>query len=363
MAKYTASDLTSLTSNEASAVSTINANFAGVEAAFENTLSRDGTTPNTMGADIDMNTNDLLNVGSIDADNILLNGSPVYNLSDGGAVWGEITGTLSSQTDLQAAIDGASSATLAPVSKTADFTFALADIGRTHNVSSASAVVATIPTNAAVAYPIGTKLRIYRAGTGTVKVVPAGGVTLRLPTGIAPKRPMGCRATHSVDRTVNWGSPTSVPWDSEAYDTDGFHDTVTNSERLTIPSGLGIKRVILTFYSNATSITSYLSQAITKNGTTTLVAICLNNVTFSNFSASDTTGVVSVVDGDYFIARTDAGTDTSISFRGSTEPGSFFQIQVTEIDAQGWIAYQYGTIEIQKVATDEWIVSDQSALG
>jgi hypothetical protein len=43
----------------------LNSNFSAIETALENTLSRDGTTPNTLTADIDMNSNDLLNVGDI----------------------------------------------------------------------------------------------------------------------------------------------------------------------------------------------------------------------------------------------------------------------------------------------------------
>jgi hypothetical protein len=54
MAKLTTDDLTQLATNEASAVSTINDNFAATETAMENTLSRDGTTPNTMATNIDM---------------------------------------------------------------------------------------------------------------------------------------------------------------------------------------------------------------------------------------------------------------------------------------------------------------------
>jgi len=43
----------------------LNNNFALVEAALENTLSRDGTTPNSMSADLDMNGNGILNVGDM----------------------------------------------------------------------------------------------------------------------------------------------------------------------------------------------------------------------------------------------------------------------------------------------------------
>ena len=64
MPKLTTTDLTSLSSNETSSVSTINANFALVETAIENTLSRDGTATNTMTASLDMNSNKILNVAS-----------------------------------------------------------------------------------------------------------------------------------------------------------------------------------------------------------------------------------------------------------------------------------------------------------
>lgn len=59
MAKLTTSDISSLNS---SAVTTINNNFALVETAMENTLSRDGTSPNSMSADLDMNSNNIINL-------------------------------------------------------------------------------------------------------------------------------------------------------------------------------------------------------------------------------------------------------------------------------------------------------------
>lgn len=61
MAKITLTDLASL-ANETSVVATINANHALIETALENTLSRDGTSPNTMGASLDMNSNRIINL-------------------------------------------------------------------------------------------------------------------------------------------------------------------------------------------------------------------------------------------------------------------------------------------------------------
>ena len=58
MAKLTLTDLLS----RFSSITKINANFAAIETAMENTLSRDGTAPNAMGDDLDMDSNRILNL-------------------------------------------------------------------------------------------------------------------------------------------------------------------------------------------------------------------------------------------------------------------------------------------------------------
>jgi len=47
--------------NDATAVTQYNANNALITTALNNTLSRDGTSPNQMGASLDMNGNKILN--------------------------------------------------------------------------------------------------------------------------------------------------------------------------------------------------------------------------------------------------------------------------------------------------------------
>lgn len=61
MTKVVLTDLVNL-ENQTTAVNAINSNNAVIEAAFDNTLSRDGATPNQMGANLDMNGNQLLNL-------------------------------------------------------------------------------------------------------------------------------------------------------------------------------------------------------------------------------------------------------------------------------------------------------------
>ena len=74
---------------------TLNSNFDAIETAFQNTVSRDGSTPNTMSADFDMNSNDILNVGTITASEykLLIDDVPSDLTSVGGVLQQESGGT------------------------------------------------------------------------------------------------------------------------------------------------------------------------------------------------------------------------------------------------------------------------------
>ena len=52
----------------------INSNFSNIKESFDNTLSRDGSTPNQMNAVIDLNSNDLLNVRNLNVSNLTVGG-------------------------------------------------------------------------------------------------------------------------------------------------------------------------------------------------------------------------------------------------------------------------------------------------
>jgi hypothetical protein len=75
----TLTDITSLTNS--SAINTLSQNWDAIEEAFDNTLSLDGSTPNALNADLDLNGNALLNVGVIDVDELTLNGQQVTDLA------------------------------------------------------------------------------------------------------------------------------------------------------------------------------------------------------------------------------------------------------------------------------------------
>jgi len=78
MAKLTLTDITNITGQETSAITTLNNNWQLIEVALENTLSRDGTTPNALSTDIDLDGNDLLNVGIVNAERFLLDGEEFF---------------------------------------------------------------------------------------------------------------------------------------------------------------------------------------------------------------------------------------------------------------------------------------------
>ena len=61
MTKLVQNDIASLT-NEQAALAALNANYASLEVFSDSVLSRDGTSPNQMNADLDMNSNSILNL-------------------------------------------------------------------------------------------------------------------------------------------------------------------------------------------------------------------------------------------------------------------------------------------------------------
>lgn len=132
MAKVTLLDLSVLTSNESGAISLLNQNWDLIEAAMENTLSLDGTSPNSMAADFDLNSNDLLNGGALNGTTLTTSGlASVGSLTVNGV-------SLDSQVTAAAA-----SAAAALVSE---------------NAAAASAAAALVSENAAAASAAATNL-------------------------------------------------------------------------------------------------------------------------------------------------------------------------------------------------------------
>ena len=67
--------------------------------------------------------------------------------------------------------------------------------------------------------------------------------------------------------SVSNNTDTVVTWDTEAYDTDSFHSTVTNTSRMTIPTGKGGKYIVTSKFRWDTNTTGNRSVTFYVNGT------------------------------------------------------------------------------------------------
>lgn len=109
--------------------SAINSNDTSLNAAFDNTLSRDGSTPNEMNADFDMNNNDILNVKNINATDIILSGTSIQGQVDAAAA-SATAAALSETNAATSATNAATSATAAAASAvTAEAAAKVYDLG------------------------------------------------------------------------------------------------------------------------------------------------------------------------------------------------------------------------------------------
>lgn len=143
MTKITLNNVGSLI-DATTAASTINANFGVIRTAFDNTFSRDGTTPNQMFAPIDMNSNSIVNLPSPVATtsplrlqdlNTFIGGGTITNIPAGGTtnqVLGKtsntsyLVGWLNSVTSVGLALPSDLTVTNSPVTTTGTLTGAWA---------------------------------------------------------------------------------------------------------------------------------------------------------------------------------------------------------------------------------------------
>ena len=58
------------------------------------------------------------------------------------------------------------------------YTLVLADAGALVTLSNAASITLTVPPNASVAYPVGTRIALAQLGAGQVTVAPGSGVTI-----------------------------------------------------------------------------------------------------------------------------------------------------------------------------------------
>lgn len=93
-----------------------------------------------------------------------------------------LTVDIATQAELDAIV--AALSVIGQNTPTASYQLVLSDAGKVVEMDVAGANNLTIPTDATVAFPVGTVIELWQKGAGQTTVVPAGGVTLRSPGGL-----------------------------------------------------------------------------------------------------------------------------------------------------------------------------------
>jgi len=147
LAKVTLNDIT----GSYASVAALNALFDSIAAGFENTLSLDGTTPNSMGADIDLNSNDLLNVNSILAQYFKDSSGNLVSLADVNTL-----GAIVADLELLADIQDGTIATNAITTVAANSANVTTVAGISSNVTTVAGINADVTTVAGISGDVST---------------------------------------------------------------------------------------------------------------------------------------------------------------------------------------------------------------
>jgi hypothetical protein len=139
-----------------------------------------------------------------------------------------------------------------------------------------------------------------------------------------------CTATMSANQVFAPGNNAwnKLYWTAEALDTSGFHDSVTNSSRLTIPSGITTVRFNANLYLTGSPIsgTPDIKARLTKNGgsITWLPIIGGRASTVNDIWLQLVSGILPVTAGDYYEVELYVPSTANMTVQTN---GSFFSIE------------------------------------
>lgn len=110
---------------------------------------------------------------------------------------------------------------------------------------------------------------------------------------------IGARIYKSANQTLTTGTVTALTMNSEDYDTDAFHSTVTNDSRITIPSGLAGYYLVLGTVQYAPDATGERRARLHKNGSVVKQNNKMTVTVASENTFVECTGIFNLAETDY----------------------------------------------------------------
>jgi len=173
-----------------------------------------------------------------------------------------------------------------------------------------------------------TPARLGIGSTGQVLTVAGGVPSWATPAGGAF---VGVSVTRTAHKNIASGTTTTIDFNSEFYDTDGFHDNTTNNDRLTVPSGKAGKYLVVfqtQWQANEANQYTIKYVYILKNG---------DNVARTQLRGTDsgpqqtyqTTAIVNLAVGDYInttVYNDNSGTASDLYFSTATPYYSYLSM-------------------------------------
>jgi hypothetical protein len=137
------------------------------------------------------------------------------------------------------------------------------------------------------------------------------------------------------EAAVNFQTAAAVTFNTEAYDTSSWHDTGSNTSRLTVPSGVTHVRLSARVTLQALGVGMGVEIYITKNGDTNIATNRINMpFIMEAIGATENhyhlwSGPLAVTPGDYFELVVLSSGDNSVTVQGTTD-GCWFAIEEIE---------------------------------
>lgn len=128
-----------------------------------------------------------------------------------------------------------------------------------------------------------------------------------------------CLVSRAASGNIPSDTETAIIWDTEAFDPNGWHDLVTNPERITVPAGLYLVTASVTWdNTNGTSGHRRLKAVVNESGWSTVAEEQVSSTGSASFvNAQVVTGVWRIVSGGYFQFQVYQNSGSTLALFGS----------------------------------------------